>query len=342
MALVAKCTGGKRVNYTKRMSYTSRAHAAAISHSLGPGWHMNVLQKKYGHVGSVTKKLCLRRQHFNNNRKSIKKIRKNNTGSLPDIHYGPDAAQVDISDDEMKTKCDLFLKRLTEQVSTVEKVNEIEKATIGQHENVKWRELRRDFLTASNFGKVLKRRSKTPCHNLVKSLLYKTEINTPSITFGRIHEKTAKIKYIETTGTNVQECGMFICSQYPFLAASPDGLLGDTGVIEIKCFPSITGLFRDASNKNLCYEVRDGKVTLKQNHQYYYQVQGQLNITGRNFCDFVMYATNDFNIERIYKDEELWSNMLPKLIAFYKNCILPEIIDGRIPRGMKVRDLNIC
>jgi hypothetical protein len=30
--------------------------------------------------------------------------------------------------------------------------------------------------------------------------------------------------------------------------------------------------------------------------------------------------------------------MLPKLKQFYMECLLPEIVDGRIPRGMKVRE----
>lgn len=30
--------------------------------------------------------------------------------------------------------------------------------------------------------------------------------------------------------------------------------------------------------------------------------------------------------------------MLPKLISFYMECMLPEIIDPRIPRGLRVKD----
>lgn len=30
--------------------------------------------------------------------------------------------------------------------------------------------------------------------------------------------------------------------------------------------------------------------------------------------------------------------MLPKLKSFYMGCILPEILDGRLPRGMRIRD----
>lgn len=78
---------------------------------------------------------------------------------------------------------------------------------------------------------------------------------------------------------------------------------------------------------------------LKKNHNYYFQIQGQLNICRREYCDFILYCDNDFHVETIKRDENIWKNiMVPKLREFYENCILPEIIDGRIPRGMQVRE----
>jgi len=43
-------------------------------------------------------------------------------------------------------------------------------------------------------------------------------------------------------------------------------------------------------------------------------------------------------MERIYKDKEFWDKILPKLVQFYVDCMLPEILDGRIPRKMTARD----
>ncbi|CAH1994215.1 unnamed protein product, partial [Acanthoscelides obtectus] len=52
---------GKRVNFTKRNSYTARAYAAAISHSRGPGWHMGAFEKKNFSIGATMAKVCLKR-----------------------------------------------------------------------------------------------------------------------------------------------------------------------------------------------------------------------------------------------------------------------------------------
>jgi len=77
------------------------------------------------------------------------------------------------------------------------------------------------------------------------------------------------------------------------LAASPDGLIGDDSIIEIKCPISIKDLTpKDAYNeKKLSFmEVQLDNLILKKTHIYYYQVQGQLRITNRTFCYFIVWT----------------------------------------------------
>jgi len=57
--------------------------------------------------------------------------------------------------------------------------------------------------------------------------------------------------------------------------------------------------------------VNDG-FQLKRTHNYYYQVTGQLALTGAQFCDFVVWTEVDLHIERIHLDRELWEDMLIK------------------------------
>jgi hypothetical protein len=43
--------------------------------------------------------------------------------------------------------------------------------------------------------------------------------------------------------------------------------------------------------------------------------------------------------EKIGRDKEFWKNkMLPKLQKFYFEALLPEIVDGRLPRSMEIRE----
>jgi hypothetical protein len=59
--------------------------------------------------------------------------------------------------------------------------------------------------------------------------------------------------------------------------------------------------FKDAIEvkKNICLAFVDGKLSLKKSHYYYYQIQGQLAIANRDFCDLVVYADKDMHIERV-------------------------------------------
>ena len=57
-------------------------------------------------------------------------------------------------------------------------------------------------------------------------------------------------------------------------------------------------------------------VVLKNIHDYYYQVMGQLALKGAQFCDFVIWTEIDMHTERISFDATLWNDM------WYKQHIL--------------------
>jgi len=142
----------------------------------------------------------------------------------------------------------------------------------------------------------------------------------------------------------VRPCGLFIDGEHPFLGASPDGLVDNDKILEVKCTPSIgqKSLEDAALDKKLqfCLEFTEtGQLQLK-NYKYYWQIQGQLNITKKSICIFILFSMgNNLYIQYINRDEYLWTNkMLPKLISFYMDCMLPEIVDPRVPRGLQIRD----
>ena len=80
---------------------------------------------------------------------------------------------------------------------------------------------------------------------------------------------------------------------------------------------------------------------LKKSHIYYAQVQGQMGIGERLWCDFVIYTCKGITIERINFDPHFWNDeLLPKLISFYDNCVAPEIVSPVHVLGLPVRDLR--
>ena len=66
-------------------------------------------------------------------------------------------------------------------------------------------------------------------------------------------------------------------------AASPDGIIGDDRVLEIKCpFTAFNKPITPATVPFLYEE--NGVMNLINNHDYYYQVQGQMLCTNRKHC----------------------------------------------------------
>ena len=56
---------------------------------------------------------------------------------------------------------------------------------------------------------------------------------------------------------------------------------------------------------------------LKPEHNYYYQVQGQLMITGVEYCDFVVFTKKDLVVKWIFPDLDFIKSMLDDLSRFY-------------------------
>lgn len=77
------------------------------------------------------------------------------------------------------------------------------------------------------------------------------------------------------------------------MAASPDGLINEDSILEIKCPSSIKEYTPQeaVTLKKLKYMVDNkGKLVLKKTDNYYYQVQGQLNIAEKKYCYFVVWS----------------------------------------------------
>lgn len=73
-----------------------------------------------------------------------------------------------------------------------------------------------------------------------------------------------------------------------------------------------------------------GLLHLDPGHAYYYQVQTQLFVRDVEYCDFCVCTFNGdesgIHIVRIFKDEQLWNDCVIKAKAFFKTCILPELL----------------
>ena len=156
--------------------------------------------------------------------------------------------------------------------------------------------------------------------------------------YGIESEPEAIKKYEEQTNSVVATSGLWVNPKYPFLGCSADGLVDQDGIIEIKSLkifkfntidsiilPGQTSVPKDTISRQ-CFTLDDGQCELKRSHDYHYQIQMQLLVTERNFCDFILYAKNGpVSIERIFRDEVLIDEISSVLSLFWMRVIAPEI-----------------
>jgi len=261
-----------------------------------------------------------------------------------DRYYGPQSQKPDLPSDVFEQLRQNHLEKLFENGRNWQN---IEFDTRNQNESELWLLLRREMLTASNFGTVCRMRPTTSCAATVKNILYPPSIDTAALRYGRDNEEIARQELAMKLNKEIKHCGLFIDTKNPFLGASSDGVIEENGLVEIKCPLSAEYLTAEKAIETLpsLKNIFDKKNPheMNRNHRYFYQIQGQLNITQREYCIFAVWTPKSMKTLRISIDNEFWKNeMLPFLTRFYYECMLPEILDSRHNRHMpsEIQDIS--
>ena len=240
-----------------------------------------------------------------------------------------------------------------------EAMRNIELKTKDQHQSLMWHFERRFRITSSSFGDIRRRLESTPPDSLVLRILGIKKFSTVATQWGKDHEQTALEAYVKHQnssghpGLYACKSGFVISETHPFLGTSPDACVHDPscsdpfGLVEIKCPYSHRDVTPEmaCSSKNFCSTLEktpDGEVVkLKVTNVYYSQVQGQMAITQRKWCDFVIYTPRGLSVERIHLNEHFWDEeLLPKLTEFYDNCVGPEIVSPMLSIGLPIRNIK--
>ncbi|XP_076656358.1 uncharacterized protein LOC143361003 [Halictus rubicundus] len=344
-SIIAKYTGGKRINWSQRGSYTARCAAAVIQYNTKEVLSRIMRAKRKEPpkcLEAMEKRSKEENEKRNKKRKcSSQKARKPFSQTTRDKDYGPSAEKPDMEDHVFNLEKERHMEILQDWQNNRKK---IEKESREQAKSQKWQMYRSKLLTASNFGKVCRRLKKTPCGNLVKSLLYPKVLDLPSIEHGRQCEDIAQEELSRKEGITIRKCGLFIDASIPFLGASPDGVIDDDdGIVEIKCPKTAENISPEEAIKTVPAVrkifVDDAGTAMNKNNCYFYQVQGQLHITQKKYCLFCVWTRKGLISLKIYRDDKFWQQeMQSKLSRFYIHCMLPEIVDSRHNMSMAIRE----
>jgi putative phage-type endonuclease len=110
--------------------------------------------------------------------------------------------------------------------------------------------------------------------------------------WGTDNEPHAKTSYAFMRDATIEDVGFILHSSIADFGASPDGLIGTDGLIEVKCPNTATHI------ETLLSESVDGK--------YITQMQVQMACTGRQWCDFVSFDP------RLPVDMQLFVKRVPR------------------------------
>ena len=158
--------------------------------------------------------------------------------------------------------------------------------------------------------------------NLMASMICERLTGLPQDTFtngamewGTQQEPNARRAYEFMTGAHVLEVGLVKHTDISGTHASPDGLIGDEGLIEIKCPNSATHI------ETLLGGAIAGK--------YMTQMQWQMSCTGRLWCDYVSFdprlpAEMQLFVKRVARDDTEIAQMKTEVRTFLTE------LDGKI------------
>lgn len=228
-------------------------------------------------------------------------------------------------------------------------IMEIFNKTVGQRSNSLWGVYRKGRITSSNFGLLLKgiQNGSVPTSTL-KAL--KGEYNCGSVKavqWGINHEAVALQLFENFKKVQLKLGGLYL---HPsgLIGCSPDALLGDNALIEIKCpasklhqdlaseiksrkwylVPKMENFCFRSSSKfgdNLIHECSSEDLELNMKHpmgyKYYHQIQGMLHLMDKDVCSLMIWTPNTSLIVPIFK-EPTWVENIEKIISFYKNIYI--------------------
>ena len=180
-----------------------------------------------------------------------------------------------------------------------------------------WKQQRLGYVTASRVTDVMakvktgeaKTREKYRYELVVQRLtgVVPESYTNDAMAWGTDNEPYARMKYEARTGNFVQLTGFHKHPTIAWVGASPDGLVEEDGLIEIKCPNTDTHLRTLEANKAPS--------------QYIAQMQMQMWVMNRDWCDFVSYDPRlpeelCYFTVRVLRDDEYIKNMESEVLAF--------------------------
>lgn len=177
-----------------------------------------------------------------------------------------------------------------------------------------WYKARLGKVTASRVASVLAKKDSATRADYLTDLVLERLTGNPTEMFvssamqwGTDTEPQARMAYEAHTNNLVDEVGFIDHPAIANFGCSPDGMVGQEGLIEIKCM----------SSKNAIETLIAGKAPTK----YIPQMQTQMAVMNRQWCDFVSFDPRlpedlQLFVIRVNRDDEYIAKLEEEVTAF--------------------------
>lgn len=178
-----------------------------------------------------------------------------------------------------------------------------------------WFAARKGRVTGSNVGAILGMNPYRDADDVLRAMVREHHgaerefTGNAATEYGSYHEEGATIEYQMETGNAVEKCGFFVHPQHDWLGASPDGLIGDDVILEVKC-PF------GKRDKN----PTDFSSALQQGH-YWAQMQIEMACTDRSQAHFWQWCPAGGKLEVVRIDRRWLASNIPVLQAFHERYL---------------------
>lgn len=164
---------------------------------------------------------------------------------------------------------------------------------------------RRGRITGSRIGAILSLSPYQSRADVLRAMVrqwhgYPDEFQGNIATSWGIHHEAVAITEYERFRAVLTHGGQrfVIHPEHDFLGASPDGLIGDDGLVEIKC------------------PYRSNYIDISQRPDYETQIRLQLECTQRRWGDFCVWSPQGIHVSRVEHDPDWLPSILDELISF--------------------------
>lgn len=172
-----------------------------------------------------------------------------------------------------------------------------------------WFSARKGRVTGSNVGAILGLNPWRTADDVLRQMVREYHgaprdfTGNAATEYGSFHEDGAIAEFTMEHGLKVEPCGFFVHPEHDWLGASPDGLIGEDGVFEVKA----------PYSKRYSSEFNP----LDEQPHYAAQVQIEMACAQRTLCHFYQWSPKGTKLEEVKIDHSFLEWAIPELKSFY-------------------------